>query len=220
MGQQAVGEVPRDFRAWVQRPACLSTGSAAHAARRVDNLAIHSPAFTKQPWKRCNVKDTTRGPLVWEYKTARVHLSDSSDSNHNISVPTDRKYWLIVMRQEKTGEIKYVIGNSGQGASPEQLIRVLLSRWQVEKWFERGKQEAGLGAFEVRTFKSLTRHWLCVRLAMCFLSEQTIRLRGEKSAYHLRASVRGGRHPGEQTLEPRLAELGGIDQAMCVSSAA
>jgi SRSO17 transposase len=219
MGQQAVGEVPCDFRAWVKRPACLSTGNAAHAARRVDNLAMHSPAFTSQAWKRCKVKDTTRGELVWEYKAARVHLSNSSSANHNVSVPTDRKYWLIGMRQQKTGEIKYVISNAGEGESVEQLVRVLLSRWHVEKWFERAKQEAGLGAFEVRTFKSLTRHWLCVRLAMCFLSEQTRRLRGEKSADHLRASFRGGRDAGKQNMEPRLAELVSVDQPMWVSSA-
>ena len=219
MGQQAVGEVPRDFRAWVKRPACRSSGNAAHAARRVDNLATHSPAFTGQPWKVCKVKDTTRGELVWEYKSARVHLSDSSNLDHNVSVPTDRMYWLIVMRQPKTGEVKYVLSNAGEGASVEQLIRGLLSRWHVEKWFERGKQEAGLGAFEVRTYKSLVRHWLCVRLAMCFLSEQTTRLRGGKSADHVRAGVRGRLDVGDENLGARLAELVGTDQTVCVPSA-
>ena len=219
MGQAAVGEVPCDFRAWVKRPACLSGGNAAHAARRVDNLATFSPAFTSQPWQRCRVKDTTRGKLIWEYKAARIHLSDSSHCDHNVSMPTDRMYWLVVMRQPKTGEIKYVVSNAGEGASVEQLIRVLLSRWHVEKWFERGKQEAGLGAFEVRTFKSLTRHWLCVRLAMCFLSELTTRLRGEKSANHVRAGRRGSLDIGNQNLGTRLAELVGVDQAMCLPSA-
>ena len=32
------------------------------------------------------------------------------------------------------------------------------------------KQECGLGAFEVRTYRSLMRHWLLVRLAMVFLA--------------------------------------------------
>jgi len=217
IGQQAVGEVPCDFRAWVKRPACRS-GQACHAARRVENLATHSPAFTSQPWKHCTVKDTTRGKLVWEYKSARVHLSDSSRADHNASTPTDRMYWLIVMRQPTTGEIKYVISNAGEGASVEELIRILLSRWHVEKWFERAKQEAGLGAFEVRTYVSLIRHWLCVRIAMCFLSEQTARLRGEKCEHHLRAGCRGGEYAGGEDLETGLEELDGIDQAVCVLS--
>jgi len=218
MGVIGVGEVPCDFRAWVKRPVCRS-GHACHAARRVDNLATHSPAFKGQPWKRFDVKDTTRGKLAWEYKAARVHLSDSSHADHNASTPTDRMYWLIVMRSPATGEIKYVISNAGEGSDAQELIRVLLSRWHVEKWFERAKQEAGLGAFEVRTHVSLIRHWLCVRIAMCFLSEQTTRLRGGKPEDHLRTGRRGGQYPGSQALETRLEMLVGTDATLCLSSA-
>lgn len=128
-------------------------------------------------------------------------------------------YWLIVMRQPATGEVKYVISNAAEGASVEELIRILLSRWHVEKWFERAKQEAGLGAFEVRTYKSLIRHWLCVRIAMCFLSEQTTRLRGEKSKDHLRAGEPGRGDPGGENLETQLAGLERTDQALCLSPA-
>jgi SRSO17 transposase len=215
IGISGVGEVPANFRAYVKRPACIS-GWTCHAARPVKNLLTRSPAFTSQPWRRCTVKDTTRGKLLWEYKSARVHLSDSSHPNHNVYLPTDRMYWLIVLRQPATGEIKYVISNAAEGASLEQLIRVLFSRWHVEKWFERAKQEAGLGAFEVRTYTSLIRHWLCVRAAMCFLAEQTQRLRGEKSAGHLRAGQRRRRHPGGEDLAPRLAKLVGVAEPVCV----
>lgn len=219
MGQQAVGEVPSNFHAWAKRPTCRSAGYACHAAKRVDNLTTHSPAFTSQNWKRCKVKDTTRGTLIWEYKAARVHLSDSSHPDHNVSIPTDRMYWLIVMRQPATGEIKYVMSNASEGASVEQLIRILLSRWHVEKWFERAKQEAGLGAFEVRTYVSLIRHWLCVRLAMCFLSEQTSRLRGKKSAYYVRAGNGGSFHIGSEDLAAGLEVMDAIDGTLCLSPA-
>jgi len=104
-------------------------------------------------------------------------------------------------------------------ANGVRLIRVLLIRWHVEKWFERAKQEAGLGAYEVRTYKSLTRHWLCVRLATCFLSEQTARLRREKCTDHVRASVRGRLDAGGEALGARLAELVGADPTMCLPPA-
>ena len=67
------------------------------------------------------------------------------------------------------------------------------ARWHVEKWFERTKQEAGFGAFEVRTYRSLIRRWLCSRMVMYFLAAQTQRLRGEKSADHAGAGGGGGR---------------------------
>jgi hypothetical protein len=52
----------------------------------------------------------------------------------------------------------------------------------VEKWFERAKPEAGLGAFKVRTYTSLIRHWLSSRMMMYFLAAETQPLRGEESA--------------------------------------
>ena len=53
--------------------------------------------------------------------------------------------------------------------------------------FERAKQLAGFGDFEVRKYLGLIRHWLCSRIVMYFLAVQTARLRGEKYADHVRA---------------------------------
>lgn len=184
MGLWATGEVPCNFRAWTKRPACRST-QACHASKRVDHLTGHSSVFLKAPWNNCTVKEATRGPVIWRYKAARVHLA-VKDRQQDKTVPTDRQYWLIKMHDPATAEIKYVISNAPESVSPEECIKMLLSRWHIEKWFERAKQEAGMGAFEVRNYTSLIRHWLCVRIAMCFLSEQTTRLRGEKSAHHVR----------------------------------
>jgi hypothetical protein len=58
--------------------------------------------------------------------------------------------------------------------------RAAFARWQVEMWFGRAKQETGFGSFEVRTYQSLIRYWLCSRMAMYFLADRTERLRGEK----------------------------------------
>lgn len=204
MGQTGVGEVPKNFHCWVKRPACVS-GQPCHASRRADNLCMYSPAYREQEWKRFNVKDTTRGPCEWEYKAARVYLPNTEGP---VSEPTDRMYWLIVMRQPRSEEIKYVVSNASEQVGPEEQIRALLSRWHVEKWFERAKQEVGLGAFEVRTYTSLIRHWLCCRIAMCFLADQTARLRGGKSGDHLRAGRGSRQHALGENLEGQLALVG------------
>ena len=70
---------------------------------------------------------------------------------------------------------------------------------------ERAKQEAGFGAFEVRTYTGLIRHWLCSRMAMFFLAEQTERLRGEKSADHSGAGGGGSQRSGLGDLDLQLA---------------
>ena len=68
---------------------------------------------------------------------------------------------------------------SAPKADVKELLRGAFARWHVEKWFERAKQEAGFGAFEVRTYTSLLRHWLSSVRAMFFLASATQRLRGE-----------------------------------------
>ena len=203
LGQRGIGEVRANSRCWPTRPHCRSTQSA-HASKRVDNACRYSPVFTRKKWRRITIKDTTRGPMVWEVKAARVHLVDASGP---VSQPTDRQYWLILARNPATGEIKYFVSNASAKTSLSDMLQVAFARWHVEKWFGRAKQEAGFGAFEVRTYTSLIRHWLSSRMAMYFLAAETQRFRGEKSADHAGANRRRGQHPGHRALETQTTPL-------------
>lgn len=216
MGQRAIGEVPSNFKVWPKRPACQSL-QGPFAAKGVANICRYSPVFTEQSWQRIKVKEATRGPVIWEVKAARVHLVDTRSGR---SQPTDRLYWLLVARHVETGEIKYFVSNAPANVTLEELLKAAFARWHVEKWFERSKQEVGLGAFEVRTYRSLIRHWLCCRLAMYFLAAATERLRGEKSEDHAGAGGRGGQHTGREDLEAVLAMVDGVGETMRVLSTA
>ena len=208
LGQRSIGEVPANFHCWPTWP-CYRSTQAAHASKRVDNVCRHSPVFRNQEWRRVHIKDTTRGPMIWEIKTARVHLVDSSTSP---SRPTDRQYWLIVARNPKTKEYKYLVSNAPKKTKLDDMLRAAFARWHIEMWFERAKQETGFGAFEVRTYQSLIRHWLCSRIAMYFLAAQTERLRGEKSADHPGAGGGGSERSGHGDLESQLAYAGSPGQ--------
>jgi SRSO17 transposase len=200
LGQMAIGEVPSNFYCWAKRPAYVSLRSE-HSAKRVDKLVIHSPVFRKQQWQRLEVKDTTRGTAVWYVKSGRVHLTVSKNKNGtNISRPTDRQYWLIAAENRDTGEMKYFVSNAPANTPLKKLMSAAFSRWHIEQWFERAKQECGLGAFEVRTYTSLIRHWLSSRIAMFFLASQTHRLRGEKSADNARAGSRCCQYAGVENM--------------------
>jgi len=204
LGQRGIGEVRPNFRVWPTLPKYGSL-RGAFASKRVDNVCRYSPVFRGQKWRLMTIKNTTRGPVVWEIKPARVHLVDAPNPDNNISYPTDRQYWLIVARNPKTGEIKYFVSNASAKTTLKEMMRVAFARWHVEKWFERAKQEAGFGAFEVRTYTSLIRHWLSSRIAMYFLAAETQRLRGEKSADHVGAGCGCGEHVGIKDMEPLVA---------------
>jgi SRSO17 transposase len=196
LGLRGVGEVRKNFRCWATPPTWQSLRSE-YAPKRVENLVTHSPVFQRQKWKKINIKTATRADARWQYKAARVQLPNTPKGK---SVPTDRRYWLIVAESKRTGEVKYFVSNAAESVKVRKLLRVGFSRWRIEKWFERGKQEAGFGAFEIRNYTSLIRHWLSSRIAMYFLSSQTQRLRGEKPEDHAGAGRRRDEPAGREDL--------------------
>ncbi len=58
---------------------------------------------------------------------------------------------------------------------------VASSRCHIEQLFEEARQEVGFDAFEVHMYRSVQRHLALSMLSVYFLSEQTRRLREEKS---------------------------------------
>jgi SRSO17 transposase len=220
LGQRGVGEVPKDFMCWASEPAYRSL-RPEHAAREVHNLVRYSPAFRSQSWRKMKVKATRRGRVFLKVKAARVQLlAEAHDHRRAASVPTDRRYWLIVTENVRTGERKYWVSNAPADADLEELLKVALSRWHVEKWFERAKQQTGFGSFEVRSYVSLVRHWLSSRVAMLFLARQTRRFREKKSADHVGAGGPGGQRGGLENLEAVSERLERTDRRERVSSAA
>ena len=219
LGQKGIGEVPRNFRVWVKRPACKSH-RAEHASHRVDNIISHSPAFYGQPWRKMVIKDTTRGQCIWHVKSAQVYLVKHKDRKAYLPNPTDRTYWLIVAKNLKTGEIKYFVSNAPAKEKLETLMEIAFSRWHVEKWFERAKQECGFGAFEIRTYTSLIRHWLASRLAMYFLADQTNQLREKKSEDYIGTGSRYRQYAGLEDMAEVPLFVGADEKAMPVLSGA
>lgn len=176
LGLDGVGEVRPNFLVWPDPPRFRSPRKE-YGAKRVDNICTLSPKFTEQSWRSLTVKESTRGPVVWEAKASRIHIVDASGRPSDISRPSRRRYWLIVARNPETGEVKYFLSNASAKARLEKLLEIGFSRWHIEKWFRRAKQEAGFGAFEVQNYTSLMRHWISCMAAMYYLMQETHRIK-------------------------------------------
>ena len=64
-GQRFVLEIPKNFAVWLRDPRSATT---AGAAKSVQTLLHHSHPLMRQPWQASRVKDTDKGPQVWEVK--------------------------------------------------------------------------------------------------------------------------------------------------------
>lgn len=176
--QVFVGEVPTNFHGWVIRPRVLRNGSSPRRGRKkkyprlargsrsseVQNLLRYSPAFRKRRWQRYRIKDTERGPEVWEVKWAVFWRKGPE------GLP-GRRHCLIVVRNVLTKEVKYFVANRvpGElGITLRGLLRVAFQRWSVESCFRQAKEELGLDHFEVRGWRCVHRHFYLTQLSHLF----------------------------------------------------
>lgn len=190
-GQRYVVEVPAIFTGWLVKPSGLHKEhhhrmgrkrrfprlkAKSPSASSVKQLLLHSAILRKIPWEKFHIKDTTKGPVVWEAKAARFYLKRDG-------LPT-RPHWLIVARNvEDPNEVKYFVSNAPEGAPLEVLLHVGFSRWHVERCFEDEKSELGLSHFEVRNYKSLRRHLIITAVSHLFLAKVHQKWGGKKSGF-------------------------------------
>jgi SRSO17 transposase len=178
--QTFVGEIPMNFHGWVQKPQILRSGPTKskkqgrtkeypRLARRrpsceVRNLATYSPVFQEQSWQRYRIKDTDKGPEVWEVKWS-VFWRKGEDG-----LP-GRRHCLIVARNVLTQEVKYFLANrvpGEKGISLRWLLQVAFGRWSVERCFRVAKDELGMDHYQVRGWRCLHRHFYLTQASYLF----------------------------------------------------
>lgn len=168
--QRFVLEAPKNFRLWLHDP---SSGLET-PAKPVENLLRYSHKLMTQPWRRFYIKDSDKGPMVWEVKVAPCWLPRGTGAIG--------PQWLVVARNVlDRKELKYFISNAAPGVPLEAIVHVAFGRWPVERCLQDEKSELGLSHFEARCYPALKRHLLITQVSHLFLARQTQRLRGEKS---------------------------------------
>jgi len=189
-GQRYVAEIPPCFTGWPREPQLLhknhhrpKTGrprkvprlkAQSPSAGSVQDLLRHSPILRAIPWESFHIKDTGKGPVVWEAKAAPFHLKREG-------LPT-RPHWLIIARNRlNPDEVKFFVSNAPRSTPLEVLLHVAFSRWRVERCFQDEKDKLGLSHFEVRNYLSLRRHWTVTAVSHLFLAKVRQKWRGEKS---------------------------------------
>lgn len=201
LGQNYVAEVPSNTLCRPTLPK-YNSQQKPFAAKRVDNIVRHSPVFTRKKRHKIKIRRKTLPAQAWLVMAAQVHLARNG-------APTDRTYWLIVAKNQETGEVKYFISNAPPRTAIKTLLNVAFTRANVEHVFRIAKSEIGFAHFEGRSYIGLMRHMILCQFVMTFVAEQTDRLRGEKSGNHPRTSRPGPQHRLSLPSASRLQALAG-----------
>jgi len=171
-----VVEVPCSIQGWLRRPR-----SVIRKAKRIDKLWVSYGAS----WQMFRVKDTERGPEIWNVRAARFFPHE------------DQRYgeegWLLAAQNVLSGEVKYFLSSAPSDTPVETMLRVAFNRWHIERIFEDGKGEVGMGHFEVRNYLSLKRHLIITMLSFLFLAGSTNRLKKWEKKYYIMSGKKSGR---------------------------
>ncbi len=180
-----VVEIPRNLHGWLHDPG----DKPRLPSRPVEHLCRHSRPMIGQQWERFHIKDTEKGPVVWEVKAVcRLWLKRDGQPFG--------PYWLIWARNvlDPTEE-KYFLSNAVPDMRLETILHVAFARWPIERCLEDKKTELGLSHFEARKYQAISRHLLITQVSHLFLAEQTKRLRGEKPRDHYQPSPHRSQRP-------------------------
>jgi SRSO17 transposase len=189
-GQRFVGEVPGSLTGWIEPPAVTSRPyrkGGKSRPRKVPRLVSGSPralslkdhlrsgpAFLAQPWQTYHVKDSDKGPMVWEAKRVTITPKDEND------LP-GLSLGLVAARDMQDPEkVKYFVSNAAAETATDPLLLVGLTRWHVERCFEDGKSELGFDHWEGRSYLGLKRHQTVSAVSFLLLAETRRALGGEK----------------------------------------
>lgn len=170
-------EVAHDTRVWRERPATAplpwsGRGRKPSKARLVADaaapvgvaaLAADLPAAA---WQRATIQEGGQGPQVAEFAFQRVVAVRDGLPGPEV--------WLVLRRSLSDGELKTYLSNAPADVAPTRLVRTSGMRWPIETCFLVGKQELGMGDYEVRSWRGWHHHMTLVLLALAFL----VRLQG------------------------------------------
>lgn len=174
--------------------------------QRVDRWCA---ALPEEAWTKLDVKDGEKGPLTVECVKRRVQARTETGG-------TGPEELLFVTRERQadgTYKHDYYLSNAASEEPLKDLARVTKAAHQVEECIKRGKSEAGLGDYQVRTWPAWHHHQTLSLLAAWFLNQETRRGKNRDPGIDgaATAPVARGDHRGTPGGQRTLETLSSLD---------
>jgi SRSO17 transposase len=147
------------------------SGRGPHPRRAFEQVRTWSRSLPPGAWRRIEVGDGERGPQLVELVATRVVAR------------TDRgrigpEELLVVIRGLDEGGVTrhdYYLSSAPPETLPGVLARVAVAEHRVERCLQRGKSEAGLADYQVRTWSGWHHHQALSLIAAWFLVQEARR---------------------------------------------
>jgi SRSO17 transposase len=139
------------------RPATRLAHTADRKPISVFDLAQELPksAFAEITWR-----EGTKTPLRSRFAAIRVRTAHRDSER---STPREQEWLLIEWPQSENTPIRYWLSTLDESTSKSDLVKVVMTRWRIERDYQDLKQELGLGHYEGRSWRGFHHHaTLCI----------------------------------------------------------
>jgi SRSO17 transposase len=169
------------------------SGRGRHPQRPWQRVDAWSASLNESAWKRIDVRDGSKGPLVVDVVKRRVVARTPRRQQGDEEL-------VVVLRyrdrdNQQVVKVDFYLSNAEPGTPLWQLARVAKAEHRIEECLQRSKSEAGLADYEVRHWTGWHHHQTLSLLATWFLVTET--LRGEKMDASDDVTADTGGHRGD-----------------------
>jgi SRSO17 transposase len=144
-------------------------------------LASLAQTLPESAWQRLTVKEGTKGPIVADFASLPIVASRAQLPGPDL--------WLVFRRSLDGTLIKYYLSNAPPHTTLLTFSWLSGMRWPIETCFEEGKQELGMGDYQVRSWLGWHHHMTLVMLAHFFLVRLKLTLKEVAPALTLPQTV-------------------------------
>jgi len=158
MGKYFMAGVDKDQRVWEKEPAGLArpVGMEQSGAKTVEKLWEEG----RRKARKMRLRTTENGHLEVRFWAKRVWIWPK-ESERAMAV------WLVVTKQSD-GKVKYGLSNGPEEMKWKELAKRQGQRYFIERVFEEGKSQLGMGQYQVRQWRGWEHHMALVGAAMAF----------------------------------------------------
>lgn len=143
--------------------------------RPFEQVRKWAAALPPSAWRRIDVRDGSKGPLIMEMATTRV----VAKTDRRRIGPEEVLVVTRVRDDAGTWKYDYRLSNARLDTPVEEFARVAKAEHRIEECIQRGKSEVGLADHEVRTWVGWHHHQTLSLIATWFLVQET--RRGKKT---------------------------------------
>jgi SRSO17 transposase len=175
LGMEFMLQVTPTHKAWTQAVPTQRKRTRHYAVETVppaQTLTAIMLGLPPQQWKNCSWKaadgQTRRTRLAW----CEVHLQ------HRLRQGKEEleKVWLVVDWPNGDKEpYHYYLAHFHRPPGRARCLKLSRSRWHVEQYFQRSKDDLGLDHFEGRSWRGFHHHLVLSALAYLFILTQYLR---------------------------------------------